>query len=571
MVTLTTLLDRLTGLVDDADRRDVAELRRRIDEDRLRILVAGEAKRGKSTLINALLGRELLPTGVLPLTAVATTLTYGERDTVEITYTDGRIECGDTGHLVDLVTEERNPGNIRGIREVVVRGPYPLLQKGIELVDTPGVGSVYEHNTTDARESLSRMDVALFVTSADPPISASERAFLADIQLHAIRVLVALSKADQLDEHDVGTVRDFLARVIAEVIELPVVPYVVSARQFLRAATDEERAQSGIPALVAVLDHYLATRRRADLAASVAGHGQRLAQRAADEARLTLRTAELSDRALAERQQLFTDRLQAVERLAEESAALLDAGIHNLIATSSAAARETAQNATARLLAGFDRWVAAHDNLPTRDLDRAGRSWVADTAVAEVTDWRDKQEHLLDGELHSLTGRLQGRLAEQLDAVRSAAAEAFDLRFDGVPVAAVLSADTRFSAYGAELAGFSELLASGIRAHLPGGVGRRRIVTHLHAEVPELVDRAFGRARADLQQRLQETRRQLAADLMRYHQQTVARMQAAINSGRLLSAEHAEDRARLAAQIGDRLDRLTQLGTEFGLAAKIQV
>jgi len=66
--------DGLSALGGEADRAALAELRGRLRERRLRVLVAGEAKRGKSTLINALLGRAVLPAGVTPLTALATTV-----------------------------------------------------------------------------------------------------------------------------------------------------------------------------------------------------------------------------------------------------------------------------------------------------------------------------------------------------------------------------------------------------------------------------------------------------------------------------------------------------------------
>ena len=71
------VLSELAEVADPADRARVDELLRRLDADVFRVLVAGEAKRGKSTLINALLGQEVLPTGVVPLTAIPTTVAHG--------------------------------------------------------------------------------------------------------------------------------------------------------------------------------------------------------------------------------------------------------------------------------------------------------------------------------------------------------------------------------------------------------------------------------------------------------------------------------------------------------------
>lgn len=81
--TLAAALNRLAALGTERDREQLLALLDRLDAARLRVLVVGEAKRGKSTLINALLGRDVLPSGVTPLTAVATTVRYSDDSRIE--------------------------------------------------------------------------------------------------------------------------------------------------------------------------------------------------------------------------------------------------------------------------------------------------------------------------------------------------------------------------------------------------------------------------------------------------------------------------------------------------------
>ncbi len=198
---LDLALDGLAPLLPAPDREQLAALRERVRQGRLRVLVAGESKRGKSTLLNALLGRDVLPAGVLPLTAIATTVTAGEADEVEATFAGGRTETyTDPAVLNALVTEAGNPRNTRGVRRVVLRLGHPLLSAGLELVDTPGTGSIHEHNTDEARSAVQDMDLAIFVASATPPVSASERAFLRDVRELAVRTLIVLTKTDMLTE-----------------------------------------------------------------------------------------------------------------------------------------------------------------------------------------------------------------------------------------------------------------------------------------------------------------------------------------------------------------------------------
>jgi small GTP-binding protein len=235
--TLTSALDELDTLVQSAHDRDaVTALRHRLGTGRLRVLVAGEAKRGKSTLVNALLGREVLPTGVTPLTAVATTVTYSTDDDAEVFFHDGSTAAIALADLSDFVTERGNPGNRRGVAGVTVRLDAPILARGVELVDTPGTGSVYEHNTDAADTVLPTMDAAVFVLTADPPVSSTERDLLTKVAGLSVARFMVLNKADYLNDAELAEALDFTARVVADAAGEPPRIYPLSARAALTGA-----------------------------------------------------------------------------------------------------------------------------------------------------------------------------------------------------------------------------------------------------------------------------------------------------------------------------------------------
>ena len=176
---LLAIIDDLESLAD-ADRYTLASLRDRLRACLLRVIVTGEAKRGKSTLVNALLGRE----GCLPGRPPYRRGHHrhprpGEQ--AEIAFGDGHTEHVPLAELSDFVTERGNPGNRRDVAGVTVEVDAPILARGAELVDTPGTGSVHEHNTAAAGSALATMDAAVFVLTADPPMSASERELLARV------------------------------------------------------------------------------------------------------------------------------------------------------------------------------------------------------------------------------------------------------------------------------------------------------------------------------------------------------------------------------------------------------
>src|SRR5512132_4134140 len=218
-----------------------AEAAWRLNELVLEVAVVGEFKRGKSSLVNALLDRQVLPVGVLPLTAVPTVLERGDPGLV-VEFRDGHAERHPLEALAGFVTEANNPGNRPGVARVTARLHAPLLDDGVRLVDTPGVGSVYEHTTAAADAYLPSLDAAVLVTSADPPISKAERAFLGRVAEHAVRLFVVLNKADYLGAADLPATVAFTERVVREVVpQWPGPVYPLSARPAVGDPTALER------------------------------------------------------------------------------------------------------------------------------------------------------------------------------------------------------------------------------------------------------------------------------------------------------------------------------------------
>jgi GTPase SAR1 family protein len=267
------------------------ELRHRLDEGRFRLTVLGQFKRGKSTLLNALLGESFLPTGVLPLTAIPTTLRYGPERQVLITLRNGRLEVYD-GSREDLqralqryVTEQENPANRLGVTHVEVDHPAALLSKGVEIIDTPGIGSTALHNTRMAREALPACDGALFVLSPDPPITEVEVEFLKAVHDAAARVIFVLTKADLLGPSERQELVTYLKKVLRDDAGFTGEEriFLVSARLALEAHAQQHQplqAESGIGELESFLSEFLLTDKRAALHEAIQRKGARLIREA---------------------------------------------------------------------------------------------------------------------------------------------------------------------------------------------------------------------------------------------------------------------------------------------------
>jgi GTPase Era involved in 16S rRNA processing len=191
-----------------------AETRKRAEslrDHRFRIGILGGMKRGKSTLINVLLGSAndtLAPVSVIPATGVITEfegVDAGSPTTVEV-FTREDTSRSTTIGLDDIrsyATEEGNPGNEKRVERIRIRGNFPLLGSSATLVDTPGNGSIFEEHSLAATQALSMCDVYVLLVSATIPLDRMELDYLRQISERERRqFVVALTKCDELEASD---------------------------------------------------------------------------------------------------------------------------------------------------------------------------------------------------------------------------------------------------------------------------------------------------------------------------------------------------------------------------------
>ena len=209
----------------------------RLAEDRFNLAVVGQFKRGKSSLINAILGRNLLPTAVVPITSIVTTLRYGPEERVLVLREGVPAPVAlPASSLAEYVTERGNPSNEKCVISVEVEIPASFLQRGLHLIDTPGVGSAQQQNTATTYAFLPEADAVIFVTSVESPLTEAELAFLDTIRQHAQRTFVVLNKVDQLEAADLREAAGYTEGVIRSRLgEAAPGVFPLSAREALAA------------------------------------------------------------------------------------------------------------------------------------------------------------------------------------------------------------------------------------------------------------------------------------------------------------------------------------------------
>ncbi|MGH3183599.1 MAG: GTP-binding protein, partial [Streptosporangiaceae bacterium] len=411
-------------------------------------------------------------------------------------FLDGHDEKYSLTALSDLVTERGNPGNRRRIAGVTVYLAAPVLAGGVELVDTPGTGSVFEWDTETAHEALQSMDAAVFVLTADPPVSASERDLLGRVAGLSVTTFAVLNKADHLDEAALAEAVEFTQRVLVEAGH-PGTVYPMSARAALGGG------DAGFTAFEADFTAYLSTRRRADLRASAIAQARRIAASLLDEVALTRRAAEMRAGDAADRVEQFGARLAEVAVRGGDAVTVADGESARLLFALNDAADEDGpwlgREINGQLDALFNGELRAAS---PAEIARRGRERLAAFTVAAAESWRQRQREAIEQGLARVDARLAADLTAELDVLRDSAAELLGLDLAVPEPDGRLAESRRFFYNTAEDVGQTELLAGAVRRWLPGEFGRRTAREHLRREAPGLVDRQIGRARGDLQYRL---------------------------------------------------------------------
>lgn len=243
------------------------ELFARLAEDRFNLVVVGRFSRGKTSLMNAMLGTDRLPTGVVPVTSVITTVNYGTEEKAVLYYQHTSLFLDiPLWQLADHITEQGNPGNRRRIRVAEVQMPAELLRRGFYFVDTPGLGSSIIENSRTTEAFLPEADAFILVTSYDSPLSEDEQRVVRIIHDSGRRVFVVVNKQDSVDAAQRQQVQEHLRGQLAAVFRDAVPPlFSISARQGLEARlrTDSQLfSASGLPAFEAALLGFLVNEKR---------------------------------------------------------------------------------------------------------------------------------------------------------------------------------------------------------------------------------------------------------------------------------------------------------------------
>ncbi|HEX2687681.1 MAG TPA: dynamin family protein [Kofleriaceae bacterium] len=225
----------------------------KLESERFHLVVLGEFNHGKSTFVNALLGRDILPTGITPTTASINHVVWAQTLTARVVLTSGESKYQDPHQLKEWVTVAG--GHASEVAFVELGYPSPLLENHVVLVDTPGVNDLNEQRAEVTYGYVPRADAVVFLLDAGQALKDSEREFLRSRVLESARdrLIFVLGKMDMLSADERTAVLDYVKTGLAQMMPEPQV-FALSAKDWAKT----QDPASGMPELLAYLERFLA-------------------------------------------------------------------------------------------------------------------------------------------------------------------------------------------------------------------------------------------------------------------------------------------------------------------------
>lgn len=559
----------------DAERIRMQALRQRLIQSRFHLAVLGQFKRGKTTLLNALLGEALLPVAVVPVTSVPTLISWGPKRKMRVIFQNSQVDeqyADDprvfAASLEKYISEQKNPANRLGVLHVEVEHPSPLVASGVVLIDTPGIGSTLLHNTATTLDFLSECDAALFLVSADPPITQAEVEFLKEVRPKVAHLFFLMNKVDYLRDDDRSAALEFFRRVLGEEAGLakddPV--FSVSAREGLEARLRGDAAawaSSGMAGVEAHLVDFLAKEKARTLDVAVSRKAKDIAADTLTRVRLKQRTLSLPLSDLETRIKLFDQKLQEAEEQRLEVRDMLARDLRrteDLLGQHSDAISQRAHTEVSRII---EQEVSAEEDLAK--VERNVQAHLAkaipeifEPAFAQVTKViKDHTRKCLDSH--------QGRVTAIVMAVRQAASELFEIPV--IPSSDTEAFEVRHDPYWVTYKldlDYSIIPEGALDRLLPLNKRLRRLRSRLEEDAEAIVSRNMKNLRWALVQSLQKTFRKFTSDVDEQLERASAATRGAIGAAHRLRIERVADVEPEIERLRDWERQLQELHEKLG-------
>ncbi len=565
-----SLRDELLQLIDEASTIEAvsqcpcSELQDKLLKNRFNLVVVGQFKRGKTTFINALLGKDLLPTAVVPLTSIVTVIEYGRVIEVKVFFLNGTEQTIPVELLHEYVTEKGNPKNEKNVAEVLIRYPSEYLKDGVRLIDTPGVGSVYQHNTDVAYEYLPRSDATVFLISVDQPLSKAEVDFLRDVRQYADRIFFLQNKADYLSPNDLKESMEFIRGILRDEVGLENCElYPVSAKLCLEGKLTgdaEKLRRSNMPLFEERLRRFLMEEKGVILLKSVSNNLLRVVSEAVlktdlqlkslltplEEIKNKLNAFEEKEREIVSEKRDFEILLEGeTKRIIEE---VLDPDLQNV-----------KKELTERLIPEYDEFYQKNKNLSPAKLRKTLEEFIRQSLSEYYAIFRKNEDTKISMAFEGVAKRFQKKINQIVDELLTYSSELFDIPFERFHAETLWSMESSFYFKFKDEPLMIEMLGEALTSLMPRFLSNKIIYKNMKNYLLEMIERQAGRIRWDFVDRLQKSRLEFRWQMLGRIDETIKGIKEAIQRGIEYQRQSKEELVKRQQEIEVELKALKNI------------
>ncbi|MCR4290027.1 MAG: dynamin family protein [Candidatus Scalindua sp.] len=529
---------------NEASNERLIAVKEQLISNHFNLVVLGQFKRGKTTLINSLVGNAILPSSVVPLTSIVTILKFGSEVKCTIFMNDGTEQDVLIEKIHDYVTESGNPENRRGVKCACIEYPIPLLEKGMQLVDTPGIGSTFLHNTETTYEFLDHLDAAIFLMSADVPISQVEKELLETIKSSTQKIFFVLNKVDNLIPKEIAEMSAYNNNVLTEMGFTVQEIWPISARKALEAKTskDEELLlQSGLSNLENAVGSFLSTEKGRVVLSTAISKLKRITLQTVSQIAIETKTLTDSEEELENKINTFHKLNANLKKDKEDIAYLIKGETIKLNKKTEEMLKVFEETETARIRNCMQRFYEDnHDANPT-----ALREDMQKVIKAEIVKgfdvFKEDVERVISAGIQETFNRFTKRSNNIIQEFKTAAEQLFEVPMQQSEFSIDLAEDKRFYYMVRESMSITEEeVKSILRTFMPKSISRKMIMKEMIDLAASEVSRNSGRTRSSLATRIGSTFKQYSKEISNLGNELIENIEQAMKKGKDTRKDSAE-------------------------------
>ncbi|OSS41474.1 putative GTPase [Desulfurella amilsii] len=532
----------------------------KIQSKQFNFVVIGQFKRGKSTLINALIGKDILPISVLPLTSIVTIINYGEQKAV-VCFKGGSCKNIELNEISFFVTEKYNPNNKLNVEYVEIFYPADFLKNSVRIIDTPGIGSVYEHNSDVSYQFLPKADASLFVLSPDPPITQAEIEFLKDAQKYIDKFFFLLNKIDNFKPNELKEIIEFNRSVIENLVskKVDIIPISAKLAQEARFESNKDKQeQSNIEKLYHRLDNFIKEEQASVFWYSIINNLIRYIDTQMNFFKLNLASLSMSQAKLQEKIKLFEDSLEKLELdeyiywLENKTKQVINVLDKDIL---------TLKEQLPQLISKITDYFNTLNTSSTSMLNEQLKSYLQGQ-IEEIFSVFLQIENQKIGQLvEDIYNQLLEKINALIDNITKTAEEVFEVELSKLTQVEQLIEKSEFYFLIKEQPGVLDIMVDFFKSKLPLFLGKKVIYKSISERSVELFDRHCGRLRYDFVKRIKETAQKFSSQVEEKLNQNIDAIKDILNAA--LQKQNDEQRQNEINKIDNCIKSLSSIRTNL--------